>query len=401
MKMLKSLAMLAVGTMAVSVLAAEAQKPADAKKCPDAKCAASKCADKSCKDDKCCGEQKPAAQQQVDIWASLPDTVATIDGKPVMKAEIVAEFMKQLPDGKLPPFFTPEFVQQIAPMLVEQIVQMKLLDLAMAKANFNATPDAVRAFLNEQIKKMPQEQVKMMTQQLAMQKKTIGQYIDELVANPEVRKGIARGMFAEATFLKDVKVDEAEAKKFYDTNPQMFRNPADAEGTIRASHILILVDEKAKEAEKKAALEKANSIKAQLMKDPQQFNALAKSESQCPSGKQGGSLGAFGKGQMVPEFEAVAFALKPGEISDVVVTKFGYHIIRRDPSQGETVMPFETVKAQLIEALKSRKMQEAEQNFIANLKKEMKVEILVKPAAKPAAPAAAAPAAPAAKPAAK
>ena len=226
-----------------------------------------------------------------------------------MKTEIVAEFMKQLPDGKLPPFFTPEFVQQIAPMLVEQIVQMKLMDQAMAKANFNATPEAVRAFLNEQIKKMPQEQVKMMTQQLAMQKKTIGQYVDELVANPEVRRGIARGMFAEATFLKDVKADEAEARKFYDETPQMFRNHADADGTIRASHILILVGEKATEAEKKAALEKANSLKAQLLKDPEQFNALAKSESQCPSGQQGGSLGAFGKGQMVPEFEAVAFAL--------------------------------------------------------------------------------------------
>ena len=387
MKMLKSLAMLAVGTMAVSVLAAEAQKPADARKCPDAKCAASKCADKSCKDDQCCGAQKPAAQQ-VDVWASLPETVATIGGKPVMKQEVIAEFMKQVPDGKLPAFFTPEFVQQIAPMLVEQIVQMKLMDQAMAKANFNTTPEAVRAFLNEQIKKMPQEQVKMMTQQLAMQKKTIGQYIDELVANPEVRKGITRGMFAEATFLKDVKVDEAEAKKFYDEHPQMFRNPGDPAGSIRASHILILVDQKATEAQKKAALEKINNLKAQLTKDPKQFEALAKSESQCPSGKQGGSLGAFGKGQMVPEFEAVAFALKPGEISEIVTTQFGYHIIRRDPPQGETVMPFENVKGQLIEALKGQKSQAAEQKFMDDLKKEMKVQILVKPAAKPAAAAA-------------
>ena len=395
MKMLKSLTLLAAGAVTVSVFAAgaaDAKKSADVKKCPDAKCAASKCADKSCKDAKCCPAPKQGAEVQVDLWAALPDTVATINGKPVMKQEVIAEFTKQLPDGKVPPFFTPEFVQQIAPMLVEQIVQMKLMDQAMAKAKFDANPEAVKGFLNDQIRKMPQDQVKMMSQQLAMQNKTIGQYVDELVAKPEVCKGIARGMFAEATFLKGVKVDEAEAKKFYDANPQMFRNPADAEGTVRASHILVMTGAKATDAEKKAALEKINNIKAQLVKDPKQFEALAKSESQCPSGKRGGSLGAFGKGQMVPEFEKVAFSLKPGEISEVVTTQYGYHIIRRDPPQGETVMPFDEVKQQLIEALQSRKAQEAEKNFIDNLRKENKVQIFVKPAQ-------AAPAAPAAKPA--
>ena len=361
MKTTRNLALLAAGALSVSLFAADAPKPAPAP----------------------APQPAPAPEQtaQVDVWASLPETVATIAGKPVTKAEIIAEFSKQLPDGKLPPFFTPEFVQQIVPMLVEQMVQGKLMDMAMAEAKFNASPEAVKAFLQEQLKQMPQEQVKMMTQQLAMQNKTIDQYIAELVGNPEICKNIARGMFAESTFLKGVKVDEAEAWEFYRQNPQMFRNPADVAGTVRASHILILVDAKATDAEKRAAFRKINSIREQLRSDPTQFETLAKRYSGCPSGKEGGSLGAFAKGQMVPEFETVAFALKPGEISEVVTTQYGYHIIRRDAPQGETVMPFDTVKGQLIEALTQRKQQVAQQSFMESLKRRFDVIILVSPPA--------------------
>ena len=83
-----------------------------------------------------------------------------------------------------------------------------------------------------------------------------------------------------------------------------------------------------KPEEMKAALDKATKIMADLKKNPEKFEEVAKAESQCPSSRQGGSLGAFGKGQMVPEFEKAAFEGEKGKIIGPVKSQFGYHLIR-------------------------------------------------------------------------
>lgn len=85
---------------------------------------------------------------------------------------------------------------------------------------------------------------------------------------------------------------------------------------VHCAHILV-------KSEKDAA-----NLLAEL-KAGADFSAKAKALSQCPSGKQGGDLGKFGRGAMVPEFDKVAFELQPGELSGVVKTKFGYHILKR------------------------------------------------------------------------
>lgn len=85
---------------------------------------------------------------------------------------------------------------------------------------------------------------------------------------------------------------------------------------ISASHILVANEHECQDLMKK-------------LEEGKTFEALAKEFSKCPSGKQGGSLGSFGKGQMVAPFETAAFALKPGEISGPVKTQFGYHLIKR------------------------------------------------------------------------
>ena len=326
------------------------------------------------------------AAPQVDIWAGLPEVVAVVDGVKVTKNEVVQLFMSQLPDGKIPPFFTAELVKQVAPRLVKAVVSTKLFAKEMAKSKFKATAEQARKFLEAEIKKAPKQQLDMMVQQLAMQGKTLEQHIRSMADNPVVQNQIARAMFAKETFLKGIKVTVQEAEKYYKAHPEMFKTPADAPNTIRASHILIMVDEKATEAQKKAALDKINSIKKQLDKNPKLFEALAKTESKCPSGANGGSLGAFGKGQMVPEFEKAAFALKPGQISGVVKTQFGYHIIRRDAAQGSSIVPFAQVKDNLIAYLTEQKMVEAEKNYMEKLEKGAKVQYFVKEQAPAKAP---------------
>lgn len=100
---------------------------------------------------------------------------------------------------------------------------------------------------------------------------------------------------------------------------------------VRASHILLMYQGSARSTAtrtKDAALEQINQIKQEL-DGGGDFAALARKHSDCPSGKQGGDLGSFGKGQMVKEFELTTFGLPVGGTSGVVETMFGYHIIRR------------------------------------------------------------------------
>jgi parvulin-like peptidyl-prolyl isomerase len=324
-----------------------------------------------------------AAPAKVDAWVEIPEVVAEINGKPISKKEIADFFMAQIPNAdQMSAFMTPEMIKEIAPALVQQLVQMKLLDAAMEKAGFSADKDTVRSYLMNSLNQASQEQIKMMSEQLAMQGLSIETYVDKMVGNPNVCQGIARQIFVENNLPK-IEVSEADAKKFYDENPDLFVVPADPEGSMRASHILILCEENASDADKASALAKAKDIKAKLDANPELFEAFAKSDSNCPSAAMGGNLGVFVSGQMVPEFEKAVLALKPGQISDVVKTQFGYHIIRRNESQASAKAAFDDIKSRLVEVLRARKAVEAEKKFIDSLREEMKVKLFVE-AAKPA-----------------
>lgn len=172
-------------------------------------------------------------------------------------------------------------------------------------------------------------------------------------------------------------VTEAEARKYYDEHKKEFTTPADQPGTFRASHILIMADDKADDAAKKAALDQINAISAELKKDPAKFEALAREKSSCPSKENGGSLGAFSDKDMVPEFQKALEGLKEGEISAPVKTQFGYHIIRRDKLQGEKVESFDRLKEPLTGYLKQQKQMQAFMDYMAQLEKDSGVKFFV------------------------
>ena len=107
------------------------------------------------------------------------------------------------------------------------------------------------------------------------------------------------------------------------------------------------------------------------------FAALAKENSEDGSASQGGDLGFFPRGRMVPAFDQAAFALKPGEISEVVTTEFGYHIIKLTEKKDGSTVPFEEVKPQVLEYLTNQKKQQRVDSFIDEAKKRAKIEVLV------------------------
>ncbi len=143
---------------------------------------------------------------------------------------------------------------------------------------------------------------------------------------------------------QQIVVPPAELQSYYEQNKASFSEPEQR----RASHVLLTIGEGGSAKDKSAALKLAQEILAKVRAKPDDFAKLAQQYSKDPgSAAQGGDLGFFGRNMMVKAFEDAAFALKPGQISDIVETEFGLHIIRVTEVKGGAVKSFDQVKDQI------------------------------------------------------
>lgn len=201
--------------------------------------------------------------------------------------------------------------------------------------------------------------------------------LKERYTSPEALRKDAR-VDLSVTKLMDAEVatipgpSDAEAKDFYTKNPDRFKE----EEAVRASHILIRVEPNANAAAKAKAKATIDSVLKQARAGGD-FAKLAQQYSQDGSAAQGGDLNFFPKAQMVPEFSNVAFALKKDQISDVVTTQFGYHIIKVTDRKAGRVIPFEEAAPQIKQFLEGQKKQQHADSFIEGLKKKSKIEVLI------------------------
>lgn len=158
--------------------------------------------------------------------------------------------------------------------------------------------------------------------------------------------------------LEDVKVTDDEVKDYYEANKNYFMN----QQVVSARHILV------------DSLELANEIKSKI-DNGLNFEMAAMQYSSCPSKEQGGNLGQFTRGRMVPEFENAAFELAVGQISEPVKTQFGYHIIKVEEKAEETAKPleevFDIIKREILSERESFKYMQ----FTENLKNVYSVEL--------------------------
>ncbi|WP_295458973.1 peptidylprolyl isomerase [uncultured Thiodictyon sp.] len=184
-----------------------------------------------------------------------------------------------------------------------------------------------------------------------------------------MQRDVVISAYIEKEVSSKITITTEQAKKFYDENLDKFKTPE----SVHASHILIGVDPKATPEEKLKAKEKADGILKQVTGGGD-FAELAKKESSCPSAPQGGDLGEFARGQMVKPFEDVAFSLKPGDVSGVVETQFGYHIIKSTGKKDAGVMPFDQVKDKIEQYLKEVQTKEKVMAKVEELKKAAKIE---------------------------
>ena len=154
--------------------------------------------------------------------------------------------------------------------------------------------------------------------------------------------------------VKDLTVSEEEIKSYYEGHKDQFTKA----GTVTAKHILTDTEEKCQD------------IKAEIEDGTKSFEDAAKEYSTCPSGAQGGSLGEFGKGQMVKEFEDAAFEAEIGTIAGPVKTQFGYHLVKVEGRTESSLLPLEEVKEKIEGQLLQQKRNEVYQKKIAELKEK-------------------------------
>lgn len=148
-----------------------------------------------------------------------------------------------------------------------------------------------------------------------------------------------------------ISVSEEDLRKYYDENASRYTSSEER----RASHILVKADKDAPAAERSKAKAKAEALLADLRKNPASFNDVAKKNSDDPgSAERGGDLDFFGRDAMVKPFEDAAFAMKPGEISNLVESDFGYHIIRLDALRGGEKKPFDAVRGEIENEVKTQ-----------------------------------------------
>lgn len=159
------------------------------------------------------------------------------------------------------------------------------------------------------------------------------------------------------TLVEGVTVESGEAEAFYNENPHFFQG----QEQVEASHILVDTEEE------------ANTILTEL-KGGLEFAEAAKKYSKCPSNQQGGSLGAFSRGQMVPEFEQAAFEMKLNEVSAPVQTQFGYHLILKTAEHSAETQPFDAVQDQIKHQLLIQKQNAAYIGKVEALKEKYTIE---------------------------
>lgn len=309
--------------------------------------------------------EAPAAPAEKPPLPADDDVVLLVDETPITARDVrelfTARYGRQF--EQIPPDQRKMLEPQIQRMVVSELINKTLLLNAANKEEIKATDEEVNKSLEEIKKSVPE-----------------GTTLEEFTKAAGVSIERIKNQISEDTKIKKLvetvtadakKPTDEEVKTYYDEHPDDFKQ----EESIEASHILIStqgIEDEGQLANKKKI---AEELQAELVKNKgANFTELASAHSDCPSKAKGGSLGTFGKGQMVPEFETAAFSQEVGAIGDLVKTDFGYHIIKVDSKQSAEASSFEDVKEDLGESLFSEAKAKALEGYVQGLREKADIQ---------------------------
>ncbi|PIE70716.1 MAG: hypothetical protein CSA22_06080 [Deltaproteobacteria bacterium] len=244
--------------------------------------------------------------------------------------------------------------KRIRERLIKELIDMELLIQASAKKGVQVTDAEVSAKIEAYKARYPDAasfEAALKAQNLSM---------DNL--RKQTVKMLTVERFVKDELSKQVSISQADAEAFYKAHPERYTQKEQ----VRASHILVKVESSAPDETRAAARKKLEGIQERLKKG-EDFSALAKESSDCPSSASGGDLGFFERGRMVKPFSDAAFAMKKNEVSDIVETRFGYHLIQLTDRKAASVMPFDQVRETLMKELKEQEIRKALTAYLKHL----------------------------------
>ena len=182
-----------------------------------------------------------------------------------------------------------------------------------------------------------------------------------------LRVAIARDLRFEAVLervaSRETKVSDLDAEIFYFIHREKFRRPENR--TLR--HILVTINDDLPGSDRVSAWRHIEALQTQLKNTPDRFADLALKHSECPTAMQGGLLGTLRRGQLYPELEPVAFALRLGELSEIVESPMGFHLLYCVAIEDESFVPFSVVREKIRAHLSARRQKAAQRQWIASL----------------------------------
>jgi len=295
---------------------------------------------------------------------------ATVNGMDVMEEDvqtIVSHEMQPMIDRA--DQYSAAMIEQrrkdIREKAIRKLVVLKLLDEEIEKEGITVSDQEV----DEKIAEMAQQQSQPMTvEQLLDAVQEGGKSIETFKAETRRQLGYDK-LFLEWVDGKNI-VTEQEAQTYFDEHPDEFRQPE----SVTVSHILVRPIDETDPNSWAEARTRAEDLLKQI-REGANFADVAMDHSDCPSSSVGGRLKPIIKGDMVDSFEKVAFSLKQGEISDIVKTQFGYHIIKQHEHRPEVVKTFAEVKDGIMEKLKTDKQLAVVSDYLKKLQDDANIKV--------------------------
>ena len=306
-----------------------------------------------------CALSNPAAAQEQD---KPPENAAIVNGKPIPYKDYAMElelFQKRMQaQGKQVP---PDYLPKLRTELLDDLVNLELLYQQSKKQGVQVKPEEVEKELAALKERYPDpKQFEMILKNMNL---TEAQLKEQFARRSSIRA------LVEKDIAPKVEVTEKEAKNFYETNPNFFEKPEE----VRASHILIKVEPGASDQEKSEARKKLTDLKKKIDAG-EDFAELAKKHSEGPSNVRGGDLGYFSKGKMVPAFEEKAFSMKPDEVSGIVETQFGLHLIKVLDHKAAGKVDYKEAEPKIMDNLRNKEIQEKLLTYLGELRQDAKIE---------------------------
>ena len=262
--------------------------------------------------------------------------------------------------------FTPEQIETAKPKIRQQAVEATinkyLLNFEVSQNNIQISPEQVEQEFDAIGKRFPSQDA------FEDQLKQVGITGDQIKSDLEQQLKVDHLVRTHISGL-ELKITEQEVSGFYNDNPDNFKMPE----RVKASHVLFKVDPDASNDLKAQKRLELSSLLGKIEKGAE-FANIAKQHSECPSKEQGGDLGFFDRGKMVKPFEDIAFKLNVGEVSEIVETKFGYHIIKLMERKTAETATFDEVKDKIFQHLVAVKEQDAFVQYIETLRKAANID---------------------------